>query len=157
MNRKLILYLSIVVASGALFINVYNSVVDAASWGHNIPESIYTARKYYEVTTPATFLRVFSPLNQILGLLAAILFWKSSRAIRLLLVTALAFYIATDALTFGYFYPRIAIMFEGSLDTTSLTQAWREWSDMNWVRSFILATGVFLSSTALHKVYKQPN
>jgi hypothetical protein len=154
MNKKLILFLSIAVASGALFINVYNSVVDAVAWGHHIPESLFTARKYYEVTTPATFLRVFSPLNQILAVLAVILFWKSAPAVRKLLIAALVMYVAIDALTFGYFYPRISIMFESVSSTEVFTQAWTEWSAMNWARSAILLIGVVFSSLSLHKIYQ---
>ncbi len=152
--KKIILFLSIAVASGALFINVYNSVVDAASWGSHIPESIETARQYYSTVTPATFLRVFSPLNQLLGLLALILFWKTAPSVRKYLAIALAMYIITDVLTFGYFYPRIAIMFETGTNVEVLTQAWQEWSAMNWMRSFIILVGVSLSALSLHKIYK---
>jgi hypothetical protein len=152
--KNTILFLSIAVASGALFINVYNSVVDAASWGSHIPESIETARQYYSTVTPATFLRVFSPLNQILALLALILFWKAAPSVRKYLGIALVMYIVTDVLTFGYFYPRIAIMFETGTDIKDLTQAWQEWDAMNWVRSFVILVGVFFSSLSLHKIYK---
>jgi len=151
--KKTILFLSIAVASGALFINVYNSVVDAASWGSHLPESIETARHYYSTVTPATFLRVFSPLNQILGLLALLVFWKTAPDIRKYLGIALVMYIATDALTFGYFYPRISIMFETGTSVSELSQAWKEWSAMNWVRSLIILVGVFFSSLSLHKTY----
>ncbi len=154
MNKKILLFLSISVASGALFINVYNSVVDATSWGSHIPESIETARQYYSTVTPATFLRVFSPINQVLALLALIVFWKSASAVRKYLGIALVMYIATDALTFGYFYPRIAIMFETGTTVEGLTQAWREWSAMNWVRSLVILVGVFYSSLSLHRIYK---
>ncbi len=154
MNKNIILFLSISVASGALFINVYNSVVDATSWGSHIPESIETARQYYSTVTPATFLRVFSPLNQVLALLALIVFWKSAPVVRKPLGIALAMYIATDVLTFGYFYPRIAIMFETGKTVETLTQAWQEWSVMNWVRSLIILVGIFFSCLSLHKIYK---
>jgi len=154
--KKTILFLSIAVASGALFINVYNSVVDAASWGSQIPESLETARKYYSTFTPATFLRVFSPLNQVLALLALILFWRSAQTVRKYLGIALVMYIATDALTFGYFYPRINIMFETGTDVKVLTQAWQEWNAMNWVRSLVILTGVFFSSLSMHKIYSHP-
>jgi hypothetical protein len=152
--KKTILFLSIAVASGALFINVYNSVVDAASWGSHMPESIDTARQYYSTVTPATFLRVFSPLNQLLGLLALLVFWKTVPTVRKYLGIALVMYIATDALTFGYFYPRIAIMFETGTSVEELSQAWKEWSAMNWVRSLVILVGVFFSSLSLHKTYK---
>jgi hypothetical protein len=154
MTKKIILFLSIAVASGALFINVYNSIVDAPAWGHNIPESIYDARKYYDVTTPATFLRVFSPLNQLIAVVAVVLFWRTSVQIRTLLFVSLLMYVITDALTFGYFYPRIAIMFDSNLGASAMTQAWQEWSNMNWIRSLVLLVGVVCSSIATHKIYQ---
>jgi hypothetical protein len=153
--KKSILFLSIAVASGALFTNVYNSVVDAASWGSHIPESIETARQYYSTYTPGTFFRVFSPLNQVLALLALILFWRSAPTVRKYLSIAMIMYIATDALTFGYFYPRNAIMFETGTNVEALTQAWQEWSAMNWVRSLVILVGVIFSILSLHKIYGQ--
>jgi hypothetical protein len=152
--KNTILFLSIAVASGALFINVYNSVVDAASWGSHIPESLEIARKYYSTVTPATFLRVFSPLNQVLAFLALIFFWRRAPAVRIYLGIALAMYVATDALTFGYFYPRIAIMFGTGTDVEVLTKAWQEWNAVNWLRSLVILIGVFFSTFSLHKVYR---
>ena len=35
--KTVILYASIVLASGILFVNIYNSLVDARNWGANIP------------------------------------------------------------------------------------------------------------------------
>jgi hypothetical protein len=152
--KNSILFLSIAVASGALFINVYNSVVDATSWGSRIPESLVTARQYYSVVTPATFLRIFSPINQVLALLSLIMFWKSVTGVRKYLIIALVMYVVTDALTFGYFYPRISIMFGTGTDVEMLTKAWQEWSAMNWVRSFIIMVGLYFSCLSLHRIYR---
>lgn len=152
--KQVALFASITIASGLLFANIYTSMVDARSWGNEIPASIATAREYFKVVTPANFFRVFSPLNQVLALASLILFWRSSPSIRMCLAGALVLYVLTDAITFAYFYPRNDIMFEASLnDVAALRQAWASWSAMNWVRSSILLAGVVLSCLSLHKIY----
>ena len=62
--RNLCLSLSVTFAAGLLFVNVYNSLVDAPNWGHSLPGSIEAARSYYSAADPGSFFRVFSPLNQ---------------------------------------------------------------------------------------------
>ena len=156
--KTIILFVSICIASGLLFVNLYTSIVDAKSWGSNIPNSIAAAREYYKTVNPGNFFRIFSPVNQALGLLVVILFWKSSPSIRLCLGIAVVMYILGDLLTFAYFYPRNNIMFKTAqlTDTDLLTKTWREWSAMNWVRSLIILTGLFFSFLSLHKFYSLP-
>ncbi|HYU97761.1 MAG TPA: hypothetical protein VE977_02990, partial [Pyrinomonadaceae bacterium] len=83
--RKIALFASISIASGLMFANVYTSLVDAKSWGSDIPASIAAAREYFKTVSPANFFRIFSPLNQMLALAVLVLFWKSSSPIRLCL------------------------------------------------------------------------
>lgn len=153
--KTLLLFPSIIIASGLLIMNVYNSFIDAKSWGSDIPNSIATAREYFKAVNPGNFFRFFSPLNQILALLALILFWKSSPAIRLNLGIALALYILADVLTFAYFYPRNDIMFRTAQlsDVTTLKKIWSEWNAMNWVRTIIVLAGLSFSCLSLHKIY----
>src|SRR5438067_284615 len=90
--KTIILFISIGVAGGLLFVNLYTSLVDAKSWGSDIPNSIATTREYFKTVSPANFFRLFSPINQVLGLLVLILFWKTSSSIRLCLGAAFALY-----------------------------------------------------------------
>lgn len=142
-------------ASGLLLVNIYTSLIDAKSWGSNIPNSIGTAREYYRTVTPGNFFRLFSPVNQVLALLVMILFWKSSPSIRLYLGCALFLYVLADIFTFAYFYPRNDIMLKTAqlTDMNVLKKAWSEWNMMNWVRSLIVLIGLFFSCLSLHKVY----
>ena len=153
MIQKMVLFLSITVASGILVTNIYTSVVDATSWGSNIPESIQTARDYFKVVNAGTFFRVASPLNQVLVLLALILFWKSVPSARKFLAIALGCYILTDVFTFAYFYPRNEIMFVNGTDPALLSKAWSEWNTMNWLRSLVCFAGVCASFVSLDKIY----
>jgi hypothetical protein len=66
--KNVLLFASILIACGLLLTNIYNSLIDAKSWGSNIPKSIETARQYYQTVNPGNFFRIFSPVNQVLAL-----------------------------------------------------------------------------------------
>jgi uncharacterized membrane protein len=153
--KNIIVFLSISIASGILFVNLYTSLIDAKSWGTDIPSSIAAAREYFRAVKPGDYFRIFSPLNQVVGLVALILFWKSSPSIRLCLGAAFALYVLGDILTFAYFYPRNDIMFKDAqlTDVALLKKVWSEWTFMNWVRSFMILVGLTLSCLSLHKIY----
>ena len=152
--KQVFLFASIGVASGVLLTNIYTSIVDVPAWGHNIPESIITARQYFSASNPGNFFRIFSPLNQLLGLLALILFWKQGKQVRLLLIVALIMYFIGEGMTFKYFYPRNEILFTSNIaDEQVLREAWQQWSSMNWVRSLVILTGIICSFSAVHVIY----
>lgn len=153
--KNIFLFASIAFASGLLFVNLYTSLIDAKSWGSNIPQSIATARDYFKVVTPGDYFRKISPINQLLALLVLVLFWKTSVTVRICLGAALLLYVAGDLMTFAYFYPRNDIMFKtASLnDVDLLRKTWGEWTGMNWVRSFIILVGLGLSCYSLHRIY----
>lgn len=153
--KQLFLFASIAMASGLLLTNIYTSLVDARSWGANIPRSIETAREYFKTVNAGNFFRIFSPANQVLGLLVLILFWKVSTTVRIFLATALLLYVLGDVFTFAYFYPRNKIIFQTAplSDIETIRNAWMGWSTMNWLRSLIILAGLVFSFLALHKIY----
>lgn len=156
MIRKLALIFATTFVAGLLFVNIYNSIVDATSWGSNIPTSIQTARDYFKIVNPGNFFRVFSPINQILSLLALIVCWKVNRQIRMYCALAFIIAVASDVFTFAYFYPRNEIMFHSSIDTNleGIKTAWSQWSSMNWLRSGIVAVNLFFDFAALTLLLK---
>ena len=153
--KLLLLFASTALASGLLFTNVYTSLIDARSWGADLPRSIETAREYFKIVNPGNFFRMLSPANQVVALLVLILFWKVSATARIYLGMALALYVFVDVFTFAYFYPRNKIMFETAplpaIDI--LKNALTGWRTMNWLRSFIAFAGLVFSFLALHKIY----
>jgi uncharacterized membrane protein len=153
--KTIFLFASIGIASGLLFTNIYTSLVDARSWGSDVPHSIAAAREYFKVVSPGNFFRIFSPINQLLGLLVLIIFWKASPAIRLSLGAAFVLYIIADAFTFAYFYPRNDIMFKTArlTDVDLLKQTVSQWATMNWLRTAIIFAGLCCSCVSLHKIY----
>jgi hypothetical protein len=141
MIRPILLALSAAVASGLLFVNMYNSIVDAPNWGADLPHSVATARQYFSAANPGDFFRIVSPLNQVLAVIVLVFSWKSHRYLGLaFLVTA----VLLDVMTFGYFYPRNDIMFVAAIDENAVRTAWQEWSAMNWFRSALNAINVVL-------------
>ncbi len=142
MIRSILLGATAAVAAGLLFVNIYNSVVDAPNWGANLPHSIEAARAYFTVANPGTFYRIVSPLNQVLAFIALILSWRNNRYIGMSLVFTA---ILADALTFGYFYPRNDVMFLNPINESAIRIAWEEWSTMNWIRSALCVVNTTLA------------
>ena len=153
--KNFILFSSISIAAGLLFVNLYTSLVDARSWGSDIPNSMASARAYFKVVNPGNFFRIFSPLNQLLALIALILFWKAVPSVRLYLGGALMLYVLVEVFTFAYFYPRNDIMFRTAqlTDIDALRKAWSGWNMMNWLRTLILLAGLVCSFISLHRIY----
>jgi hypothetical protein len=149
--QRVVLYLSIIALGSVLGANAYTSVVDAPSWGASIPESLETARKYFQSTNPGTFFRVASPLAQILTLVALVVCWRTGTRIRLLIAVAFGLTICTDLLTFFYFYPRNDIMLIQTIDVPAATRAWQEWSSMNHVRSGLVLLALVCQLAALSR------
>jgi len=155
--KRIIIFASLGIAAGLVLTNMYTSIVDVPAWGTNIPDSLQTARQYYRYSNPGNFFRIFSPLNQLLGLLAVILFWKRGKQVRWFLISAFVLYLVGEGMTFKYFYPRNEIMFMSDItDVNKLTITWEQWRNMNWVRSLIVAAGFVCSSMALHYSYLAP-
>jgi hypothetical protein len=50
-------------------------MIDAKSWGNDIPNSISTAREYFKVVNPGNFFRLISPINQVLAIIVVVIFW----------------------------------------------------------------------------------
>lgn len=151
--RKIILYAAAAFSSGMFFTLIYNSIVNAANWESNVPQSITATKNFFVVANPGTFFKMVDPTNQILILLALVLLWKTSTAIRLYLGIALVCFVSSMILTFTYFYPRNEIMFlsEQLSDTETLKSVAAEWGNMNWVRSFISLVGLVCTFLALDR------
>lgn len=153
--KNILLFASVTIASGLLFVNIYNSLIDVKSWGSEIPQSISIARQYYRAVNPGNFFRVFSPINQLLAILAVIIFWKQAPGARWYLGIAATLYILADVFTFAYFYPRNHFMFNSAqlTETARLTKTWMQWKSMNWLRSLIIFAGLIFSFVSLDKIY----
>ena len=155
MIRITLLGISAAIAAGLLFVNVYNSVIDATNWGAAFPDSISAARQYFSQVNPGNFYRIVSPLNQVLAIIAVIACWKFKRE-RYIAIASLALTVLADALTFGYFYPRNEIMFTGPRENIdNIRLAWNQWTTMNWFRSAMCAVNTTLALSILVMISKK--
>jgi Domain of unknown function (DUF1772) len=154
--KKSILFLSIICASGLTIVSIYNTIVDAESWGSNILTSIQTARDYFQHGDPRRFFTVAGPVHLILIVLTLILFWNDSVKIRVYFATSLVLYAAIVILTLVYFVPRDLILFTSSIPDhiEEIKAASAQWSRMNWLRSVLGSVGVFSSFKGLDTYYK---
>lgn len=152
--KKIILLISVAVASGVLFANIYNSMVNGVATDSDIPNSIIAGKEFFKTVNPGDFFQIFSPASQILTLASLLLFWKHSKKMRLFLGIALICYISADIMAFTYFHPRTDLMFSDNRpDVATLKRLSAEWMTMNWVRNFILAVGVVFSFGATDHFY----
>jgi len=154
--KTLLVFLSIIVASGLLMVSIYNTLIDANSWGSDIPASIQTARDYYKYVDPRNFFAIFGPINQLLILLALIFFWKDSVSLRFYFGLSFLLYAIIVILTFAYFIPRDQILFTWSIrdHTEQIRAASAQWIAMNWIRSALGLAGVLSSFKGLDIYYK---
>ena len=136
-------------------VTIYNSVVDANSWGSDIPASIQTARDYFQHVDPRRFYVVVGPVNLILILLTLILFWKDSVSLRFNFAASFSCYAGILILTLAYFVPRNLILFTWSISDhlEQIRIASAQWSAMNWLRSSLGLAGVLFSFKGLDTYY----
>src|SRR3954463_9019253 len=92
-------FLSIFMASGLTMVTVYNTLIDAKSWGSDIPASVQTARDYYARVDPRRFYLIIGPPTVLLGVVTTILFWTDPALLRLLFAASAACYIVIVLLT----------------------------------------------------------
>jgi Domain of unknown function (DUF1772) len=153
--KKLVLFFSIICASGLTLVSVYNTVIDGQSWASDIPASIQTARDYFQYVDPRRFYAVAGPINVILILLTIVLFWKDGVPLRVYFAISLLMYAAIVAVTFAYFIPRDLILFTWSISDhlDQIRTAAAEWSHMNWLRTLLGLIGVLFSFKGLDTYY----
>ena len=136
-------------------VSIYNTVVDAKSWGSDIPASIQAARDYFQHVDPRRFYEVAGPVNLVLIVLTLILFWKESVSLRFYFAASLASYAGILILTLAYFVPRNLILFTWSISDhlEQIRTASAQWSAMNWIRSLLGLAGVLFSFKGLDTYY----
>lgn len=155
MNIKIfVLHLAIVASAGLLFVNLYNSIVDAPNWAHQLPQSLNAARSYFSFKDPSAFLKFAGPVIHIIGINCVIRFWRTDNKVRLYNITALGMILCTDLMTFLFLFPLNQVLFGSSQDVTIIEHAVQQWSLLNWLRSLILAGVTTMYSLSLSRYYR---
>ena len=153
--KRIVLFAALALIAGLAFTNMYTSMVDVPNWQRDHPTSIQQARDYFATANPGNFFRVFAPMAQVLTLAGLILFWKRGRGFRMAWGAALILAVIADVLTFGYFYPRNAIIFMNDMNgqTEAIRAAVGEWASMNWLRTLIVFASFTCGAVGLHRTY----
>lgn len=139
--RPWVVALAVIAVCMSLGAACYESVVMAPNFAVNVPESLTHARGFLAQSHPGNFFRVLAPATQVLLLLSVILNWRARKA-RWWLVTALAFMVLTDVITYTFHYPRNDLMFVQPLENSTpeaLEAAAREWGTGNYARIALIA------------------
>ncbi|RZK13202.1 MAG: hypothetical protein EOO46_00220 [Flavobacterium sp.] len=150
-----VLHMAIVLSSGLLFVHLYNAVVDAPNWGHQLPRSINIARNYFAFKNPADFFSLTGPLLHIIGINCVARFWKTDTKVRWYNVTALVAILFNDLLTFMFFVPLNKVLFGPIQDITRIRQAFDQYDSVNWFRSAILAVTPLMYSLSLNRYLRK--
>ena len=156
--KKAFLFLSIITASCLVGVTIYNTIIDAKSWGADVPNSIQAAREYYKHVDPRNFYLIFGPINQLLTLIVLILSWKNIK-LRIYFASSFILYALIIILTITYFVPRDLILFTQPIqgNIQQLKNVSTEWSNMNWVRTLLGLSGILCSFKAIDLYYKKPH
>lgn len=153
MVQHVLLTLSLLGLALLLGATAYESVVMAPNYERDIPDSIDVARRFLQRTTPAHYFRVLTPVTQLALLGSVVLTWRSP-AVRTPSLIGLGVLVLLDIITFTFHYPRLAIMFKGSMpdDVQRLRRAAREWAVGNILRVLLLVIAVL---AILHAILAQ--
>jgi len=136
--------------SGALIgASLYDAVVLAPNLRGG-PSGVEHGRLFLVAATPANLFRVLAPATQILVALSAALNWSNHPA-RWSLIGSLIALILTDAITFGYHYPRNRQLFTAPLTIApdQLEKVARQWASANWLRVALVLAAWLGTLTAL--------
>jgi hypothetical protein len=148
--QRILIFAAIILLTGVLAPNVYNSIIDAQNWGSAIPQSLDAAKAYFAHANPGHYYRTASPAAQIAAFIALMATWPAGKRVRILAASAFVLAVLGDVFTFAYFFPRNDIMFgPGQHSVEVLREAWSGWNAMNWVRSAICFAAVICELSVL--------
>lgn len=131
---------------------MYEAVVLAPNFRHDIPHSLEHFRQFMSVANPGTFFRAVAPPAQLAVLVSLILCWKI-RGARGWFIVGLAAIVGADVVTFTFHYPRNHFLFHSPLTqpVAELTAAAEEWGNGNLVRVALVAVSMIAVALALKK------
>ncbi|MGD9629106.1 MAG: DUF1772 domain-containing protein [Pyrinomonadaceae bacterium] len=140
---------AIVLIGCLLGAGLYESVVIAPNYASNPPISLENAKQFFEVSNPGNYFRSVAPITQVTLLITLILNWRVPER-RWWILGALVLAIATDVITFGFHYPRNAILFTDPMNTSveMLRAAASQWIVGNYVRIFTLLVSMLCALRA---------
>lgn len=131
---------------------LFDMLVVAVNWKSGDIADIQHWHDYFRITNPGDFFYVkFGVL--LFAIVSLLAYWKSSKAVRLLLTLGLIVIFADMAFTMLFFLP-INIYMDGSnLDPVLTQQKANSWFTTNYLRILLDFVGLYFAARALHKSY----
>jgi len=152
MKNRIILWLNLamwfLLFGGMLF----DMLVVAVNWKSGSIADIQHWHNFFRITNPGDFFAVKYGVL-LFAIVSLIAYWKTSKAIRSLLIVGLVVTFADMAFTMLHFVP-INIYMDGSnLDPVLTQQKANSWFTLNYLRILLDSIGLYVAARALHKSY----
>jgi hypothetical protein len=131
---------------------LFDMLVVAVNWKSGSIADIQHWHDFFRITNPGDYFYV--KLGVLLfAIVSPIAYWKSSKAVRLLLIAGLVVIFADMAFTMLHFVP-INIFMDGSnLDPVVSQQKANSWFTLNYLRILLDFVGLYVAARALHTSY----
>jgi hypothetical protein len=152
MKNRTILWINLslwfLLFSGMLF----DMLVVAVNWKAGNIADIQHWHDFFRITNPGDFFAVKYGVL-LFAIVSLIVYWKTSKAIRYLLIIGLVVTFADMAFTMLHFVP-INIYLDGSnLDPVLTRQKANSWFTLNYLRILLDFVGLYVAARTLHKSY----
>ncbi|MEP7197835.1 MAG: anthrone oxygenase family protein [Saprospiraceae bacterium] len=157
MNNRVILWTNLTIWYFLCVGMVFDMMIVAANWKGGDLESIKSLRTFFHVTNPGDYFMMKLALL-LFAIISPIVYWRTSKAIRNLLLIALAVTFVDMAFTIIHFLPiNEYVGWYGEkteLDPLKLKEMCQAWWNYNFLRIALDFVGLIVSGLALHKSYK---
>jgi hypothetical protein len=131
---------------------LFDMLVVAVNWKSGNIADIQHWHDFFRITNPGDFFVVKYGVL-LFAIVSLIAYWKTSKAIRSLLIVGLIVTFADMAFTMLHFVP-INIYMDGSnLDPVLTQQKANSWFTLNYLRILLDFVGLYVAARALHKSY----
>ena len=131
---------------------LFDMLVVAVNWKSGSLEEIQHWHDFFRITNPGDYFNVKYGVL-LFAIVSLIAYWKSSKAVRTLLIIGLVITFADMAFTILHFVP-INIYMDGSnLDPVVTQQKANSWFTLNYLRILLDFAGLYVAARALHLSY----
>ncbi|MBL0331351.1 MAG: DUF1772 domain-containing protein [Chlorobiota bacterium] len=156
MNKRIILWTNLTIWYFLFVGMVFDMIIIAANWRTGDLESVKNLRAFFHVTEPGDYFMIKLAVL-VFAIISPIAYWRTSKAIRNLLLIALVVTLADITFTMLHFLPiNEYVGWYGEkteLDPVKLKEMCQSWWNYNFLRIALDFVGLLVSGRALHKSY----
>ena len=131
---------------------LFDMLVVAVNWKSGSLADIQHWHDFFRITNPGDYFAVKYGVL-LFAIVSLIAYWKTSKAIRSLLIIGLVVTFADMAFTILHFVPINIYMGGSNLDPVLTQQKANSWFTLNYLRILLDFVGLYVAARALHKSY----